>query len=174
MFQNSRFVRLGAVLSFIVLSVTVFAPVASAQTNSPEQSPGAQVPATTGQSAGESAGSNEIKSSPQGPYSGDFWTRSTLTGDWGGFRNELAAKGVTIDMSLTQVGQGVVDGGKDDAWKYGGRGDLTINLDTQKLGLWPGGFFTVEVEGNFTKSVNGKTGALMPVNTNQLYPNADR
>jgi hypothetical protein len=147
MFQNSRFVRLSAVLSFIVLSVTVFAPVASAQTNSPEQSQGTQVPATAGQSAGESAGSNEVKSSLQRPYSGDFWTRSTLTGDWFGVRNELAAKGISFDMSLTQVGQGVVDGGKDKGWKYSGRGDLTFNLDTQKLGLWPGGFLTVEVEG---------------------------
>ena len=30
-------------------------------------------------------------------YSGDLLNRSTLTGDWGGARNELAAKGVTID-----------------------------------------------------------------------------
>jgi len=89
------------------------------------------------------------------PYSGDIWHRSTLTGDWFGVRNDLAAKGITFDMSLTQVYQGIVSGGKDEAWKYGGRGDLRFNLDTQKLGLWPGGFFTVEVEGNFTNSVNG-------------------
>jgi porin len=104
------------------------------------------------------------------PYSGDIWHRSTLTGDWWGVRNDLAAKGITLDMSLTQIYQGIVDGGKDEDWEYGGRGDLTINVDTQKVGLWPGGFFTVEVEGNFTDSVNGKTGALMPVNTNQIFP----
>ncbi|MGH7795110.1 MAG: hypothetical protein ACREQ2_09455, partial [Candidatus Binatia bacterium] len=46
------------------------------------------------------------------PYSGDFWRRSTLSGDWGGLRNDLAAKGVTIDMSLTQAAQGIVHGGK--------------------------------------------------------------
>ncbi len=104
------------------------------------------------------------------PYSGDIWHRSTLTGDWLGVRNDLAAKGITFDMSLTQVYQGIVDGGKDEAWKYGGRGNFTLSVDTQKLGLWPGGFFTVEVEGNFTKSVNPLTGALMPVDSNQLYP----
>jgi porin len=108
--------------------------------------------------------------SPAAPYSGDLWNRSTLTGDWFGVRNDLAAKGITFDMSLTQVYQGIVSGGKDEAWKYGGRGDLTINVDTQKLGLWPGGFFRVEVEGNFTNSVNGLTGALNPVNTNQIFP----
>jgi len=104
------------------------------------------------------------------PYSGDLLGRSTLTGDWFGVRNDLAAKGITLDANLTQIYQGVVDGGKDDAWKYGGRGNLTFNVDTQKLGLWPGGFLTVEVEGNFTNSVNRLTGALMPVNNSQLYP----
>ena len=103
-------------------------------------------------------------------YSGDFLNRSTLTGDWGGARNELAAKGVTTDLSLTQVEQGVVGGGKNSTWEYGGRGNLTINGDTQKLGWWPGGFMTLEVEGNFSRSVNGNTGALMPVNSNQLFP----
>ncbi len=107
---------------------------------------------------------------PANPYSGDFWSRSTLTGDWGGVRNDLAKKGITFDVSLTQVYQGIVGGGKDELWKYGGRGDLTINVDTQKLGLWPGGFFTAEVEGNYNESVNNQTGALMPVNSNQIYP----
>jgi len=105
-------------------------------------------------------------------YAGDLWSRSTLTGDWGGFRNDLSKKGVTVDFNVTQVLQGVVGGGKETGWEYGGRGDLTINADTQKLGLWPGGFITVEVEGNWDKSVNGETGALMPVNTNQLFPMA--
>jgi porin len=104
------------------------------------------------------------------PYSGDLFSRSTLTGDWLGSRNDLAAKGLTFEANVTQIEQGVVSGGKNGAWEYGGRGDLTFLLDTQKLGLWPGGFFTVELEGNWSDSVNGKTGALMPVNTNQLFP----
>jgi porin len=70
----------------------------------------------------------------ENPYSGDIWTRSTLTGDWWGLRNDLAAKGVTLDMNITQVGQGVVNGGKSGQWQYGGRGDIILNLDSQKLG----------------------------------------
>jgi len=111
------------------------------------------------------------------PYSGDFRTRSTLSGDWWGLRNELAAKGVTIDMSLTQAAQGIVHGGKDTGWQYsGGRGDIIVNLDSQKLGLWPGGFLNLEAEGNFIpadnllKSINGRTGGLMFVNTSQINP----
>ena len=106
----------------------------------------------------------------RGNYSGDFRSRSTLTGDWGGVRNDLAKKGVTFDLTLTQIVQGVTDGGKETGWEYGGRGNLTLNADTQKLGLWPGGFFMVEVEGNFGNDVNLHTGASMPVNSNQLYP----
>ena len=107
---------------------------------------------------------------PDSTYSGDFWSRSTLTGDWGGVRNDLAQKGVTFDLSLTQIYQGIVDGGKKKLWEYGGRGDLNIHVDTGKLGLWPGGFLAVEVEGNFNTSVNGYTGALMPVNNSQMFP----
>jgi porin len=78
---------------------------------------------------------------PANPYSGGFWTRSTLSGDWGGLRNDLVVKGVTLDMSLTQSAQGIVHGGKDTDWQYGGgRGDIILNVDTQKLGLWPAGF----------------------------------
>ncbi|HET6513906.1 MAG TPA: carbohydrate porin [Thermodesulfovibrionales bacterium] len=103
-------------------------------------------------------------------YSGDLWSRSTLTGDWGGARNDLAKKGVTLDLNLTQIGQGNVSGGKSIGWEYGGRGNLTLNLDTQKMGLWPGGFLTVEAEGTFGNSINAKTGSLMAVNSNQIYP----
>jgi porin len=103
-------------------------------------------------------------------YSGDFWSRSTFTGDWGGTRNDWAKKGVTFDMSLTQTGMSVISGGKNQGWEYSGRGDLTLNIDTQKLGLWPGGSITVEVEGNYNQSINLDSGTMSPVNTNQIFP----
>jgi porin len=103
-------------------------------------------------------------------YSGDFWSRSTMTGDWGGIRNDLAKKGIAFDINLTQVAMGIISGGKDTGWEYGGRGNITLNIDTQKLGLWPGGFLMVEVEGNFGNDVNFDTGALMPINSSQFYP----
>ena len=161
------------VLGVILLAIVLLGPGAAptmAQTSTPAKGEEAQSPAGTAQSIEKPASTAEAKPSPQGPYSGDFFHRLTLTGDWFGVRNDLAAKGITFDMSLTQVYQGILGGGKDQDWKYGGRGDFTLNVDTQKLGLWPGGFLTVEVEGNYAKSVNGLTGALMPVNSNQLYP----
>lgn len=155
-------------LTFFLLGIGV-APT-MAQTSSQEQTKEGQAPAKAGQSAKESGSSTETKPASSGPYSGDIWHRSTLTGDWRGVRNDLAAKGITFDMSVTQVYQGILGGGKDETWRYSGRGDTTINVDTQKLGLWPGGFFTLEMEGNWANSVNEQTGALMPVNTNQTFP----
>lgn len=96
----------------------------------------------------------------------DVWSRPTLTG----IQPRLSPKGISIDASLTQVTQGVVGGGKSHDWEYGGRGDVMIDIDTQKLGLWPGGFFSLEVEGNYNESVNSNTGSLMAPNTNQLFP----
>lgn len=116
------------------------------------------------------------EASTSNPYSGELGFRSTLTGDWGGARNYLANKGVIFDLTLTQIFQGILGGGKSEGAEWGARGDLTITVDTQKLGLWPGGFLTLEFEGNVSTeppiadSVNGQTGALMPVNTNQLFP----
>jgi porin len=64
----------------------------------------------------------------------------------------------------------VVKGGKSGVWQYGGRGDMVLDLDSGKLGLWPGGFLNVEAEGNWASSVNGNTGAIASVNTNQIFP----
>jgi porin len=38
------------------------------------------------------------------------------------------------------------------------------------MGLWPGGFLTLQLEGNWSDAVNPNTGALMPANSSQLYP----
>ncbi|MBN1510090.1 MAG: carbohydrate porin [Sedimentisphaerales bacterium] len=111
---------------------------------------------------------------PPRDYSGDFWNRDTLTGDWGGGRNQLAEDGVTIDFGLTQTFQGVTGGGKTHTWRYQGSDDLVINLDMGKMGLWPGGFFKIHAENRFGTSVNSFTGALSPVNTDSLFPVPER
>ncbi len=119
-------------------------------------------------SQAQTAFAQEAAESP--PYSGGFLSRSSLTGDWNGGRDDLAAKGVTVDATLTQIGQSVVDGGKNDDWEYSGRFNLIERFDTQKMGLWPGGFLTLQLDGNWSDAVNPNTGALMPANSAQLYP----
>ena len=119
------------------------------------------------------AAAGSITARAQGPapdYSGNFLNRSTMTGDWGGMRNDLAKKGITFDFSLTQTEVGVVKGGLNNAAEYGGRGDFYMNLDTGKAGLWRGGFFMIEGEVNWGNGANPNVGALLPVNTNQVFP----
>ncbi|MHC4990609.1 MAG: hypothetical protein ACYTGC_06475, partial [Planctomycetota bacterium] len=47
-------------------------------------------------------------------------TRFLLTGDWNGERSKLAEAGLTFDVQWTQSAQGVVSGGRDTGWEYGG------------------------------------------------------
>jgi porin len=109
-------------------------------------------------------------------YSGDLWSRPSLTGDWGGLRNTLAKKGINLDVDLVQGVQGLNVGGSfrnQDSirYPYGGHAQYDLNVDTGKLGLWPGGFLHIMGESQFGSYLQGKeTGALLPPNAAALYP----
>ncbi len=102
-------------------------------------------------------------------WGGDFSTRPRLTGDWGGVRDELGAKGVVIDVDLTVTPMDVLSGGKSTGSETWGNVDYTLNVDTQKLGLWPGGFLDVSVDTSFGTALNN-AGTIAPVNTAFLIP----
>jgi porin len=106
---------------------------------------------------------------PAPDYRGDLWSRQRLTGDWGGVRTRLAEKGFTFDLDFSIL-QGVVSGGRDTTTRWGGASELVLNLDSQKLGLWPGGFFLARAESAFKHGVNANTGSVMPVNTRIVLP----
>lgn len=103
-------------------------------------------------------------------YGGDFLSRSELTGNWGGYRDQLRDKGVTLNVDLLQIGQGVVSGGTRHQWEYNGEALYNFNVDFGKLGLWPGGFLSIFAESQFGTSVNLNTGGLTAVNVAALFP----
>src|SRR5262245_44878805 len=103
-------------------------------------------------------------------WGGGFWDRPRLTGSWFGLRDELGKKGVVLDVDLLQIPQGVITGGTDEIAKYGGLAEYTLNVDTQKLGLWPGGFFNIKAMTNFGESVDKASGSLVPVNITAILP----
>jgi porin len=107
-------------------------------------------------------------------WGGDFWSRPRLTGDWWGLRDELGKKGVVFDADILLSPQGVMSGGKDTGWDFWGNADYTLNIDTGKLGLWPGGFLKVYGDSSFGDSVQPRTSAIVPVNTWLLLPRADQ
>src|SRR6185503_7782432 len=86
-------------------------------------------------------------------WGGDFWDRPRLTGSWWGLRDDLGKKGVVLDVDALLSPQGVLSGGKDTGWEFWGNADYTLNIDTGKLGLWPGGFFKFEGVTSFGDSL---------------------
>ncbi len=93
-----------------------------------------------------------------------------LTGDWWGERTKLADKGITIDIDSVQSYQGVLDGGTNQSWKYGGSMFYRFKFDFQKMGLWEGAFVDVIAEHQFGEFVNEDTGAILGVNNDGLFP----
>src|SRR2546423_2854445 len=74
-------------------------------------------------------------------WGGDLLSRPRLTGDWGGLRDDLSKKGVVLDVDLLMTPQVNMSGGRKTGANFWGNLDYTLNLDTQKMGFWPGGFF---------------------------------
>jgi porin len=103
------------------------------------------------------------------PASG-WLERDTLTGDWGGVRPWLKEHGITLKPRLTQFYQGMTKGDGDHGFEYGGKADLLLNADLDKLGFWKGLSLTVHAEYNFGESVNQRGGTIMPVNTALMFP----
>ena len=98
-------------------------------------------------------------------YAGDLWTRPRLTGDWFGFREELAKKGVVLNVDTLLTPQGVASGGRDTGIEFWGDAEYNLGVDTGKLGLWPGGFLNVLGISTYGNSIQDDSGAILPVNT---------
>jgi len=102
---------------------------------------------------------------PVPDFTSDIWTRAKLTGDWFGLRSMMARNGVQLDMDNVHTFQNVTSGGIDTTGRYLGNAEIVLKLDSQKMGLWPGGYLLVRGEAAFGTGVNLATGALLPVNT---------
>jgi len=110
---------------------------------------------------------------PVSDYTGDFWNRATLFGDFDGSRTRLYNQGVTLDAQITQVYQGVTSGGSakgNGNGQYNGLFEANLTLDTAKLGWWSGGLFTFTAESSWGDPLNKQPGTLSVVNATALWP----
>lgn len=107
---------------------------------------------------------------PASPWQGDLHTRSQLTGDWFGRRDDLASQGVTLFGDITQYYQGVASGGREQTFRYGGRGDYLIDFDFKKMGLWDGGRLDLRAETKIGQDTNRIDGSLAPSNFAMALP----
>jgi porin len=106
-------------------------------------------------------------------YAGDLWSRPRLTGTWGGLRDRLAERGITLDVDLLQILQGLGTGGRSTGVDYGGSAHYSLSVDTEKVGLWRGGFFNVYAMTGYGNNVDQRVGAIVPVNYNGVLPEPD-
>ena len=103
-------------------------------------------------------------------YSGDLWTRSHLTGDWGGVRQDWANNGVTMELDWYQVYQDIIDGGISEGSESSTNLDYRLNLDLMRMGIVPGAMVTIRAQSRFGDTVNGASGLLLPVNMYSTFP----
>jgi len=103
-------------------------------------------------------------------WGGDLASRPRLTGNWGGPRDEMAKKGVVLDLDLYWMPQWVTSGGKDSCSGGWGNAIATLSVDTQKAGLWPGGFFKVQTVTSFGHNVMRDAGTVVPANLAWILP----
>jgi len=105
-------------------------------------------------------------------FSGDMAARSRLAGDWGGLRDSLASKGITLDVDLLATPMAVVSGGRGSGADTWSNIDYTLNIDTEKLGLWKGGVIHVSADTGLG-SMNSKAGSIIVLNAATLIPGPD-
>src|SRR5262245_4529244 len=160
----------GSLFLSLTLTASSFVPAAQPTVTTPDAEPVAEA---------------EAAAEPETPtYGGTLGERPKLTGDWGGVREDWARHGFTLDLDLTYTFQGVVAGGakgplfdafsKEDSTGHTFSGLLGLALDTEKAGLWKGGFFDLALEGRVGRSVVERAGSLSAVNNDALFPDVVR
>src|SRR5262249_36259919 len=87
-----------------------------------------------------------------GTVGGNFWHRTQLIGDPNCKRTDLTHRGVFIDLYSTTVYERVTSGGLKTGNSYFQNTQLSLNLDTARAGLWPGGLFHFTVQSRYGSS----------------------
>ncbi|MCZ6780031.1 MAG: carbohydrate porin, partial [Nitrospirae bacterium] len=83
---------------------------------------------------------------------------------------ELGKKGVVLNVDALLMPQSVASGGKDTGTEFWGNATYTLQVDSGKLGLWPGGFLKVQGETTFGNSLLEEVGSILGANVTWLWP----
>ncbi len=161
-------------IAFVLVSLIASHPIFAQQEpgDTVEDSTSAMVmPEAAG---GPRDGPEAEQAPPANPYAGDLLSRARMTGDWWGARSDLANHGLTFDFFATQFYQGLASGGREQAFRYGGKLDYLFGLDAGKLGVLPGFFMNLHAETRFGTDVNNIDGLIAPSNLPMSFPDAHR
>ncbi|MDO9239924.1 MAG: hypothetical protein Q7U30_07910, partial [Methylicorpusculum sp.] len=75
-----------------------------------------------------------------------------------------------MDANMTLLPGGIATGGSETDAEFWGNVDYALHLDTDKMGLWPGGFFKFQGVSSFGNTLQSQSGAFIPTNVASLYP----
>ncbi|MHC4618264.1 MAG: carbohydrate porin [Planctomycetota bacterium] len=126
----------------------------------------------TGLYASQLQAAPEDSTTPAKNYSGDFYTRPNLLGDWGGKRNELAEKGITFETWVTQAFMGNARGGLStkNAFRYSGSADYIMEIDLDRMQLAHDARVVLRGETKWGNGIDTKVDAVGPVNLDAFIP----
>jgi len=108
---------------------------------------------------------------PAPPPEPGWWDGEHLTGEWGGVREWLAKHGVVIDF--VYAGEVFMNAAASDPGQngdYTGHFDLAVTVDTEALGLWPGGRFYVLGQNNHGVGINAYIGSATEISNIESRP----
>ncbi len=129
--------------------------------------------ATTSPSPQEPANSAAPASKPAPATDSDFFTRETMTGDWGGTRSRWKEKGIDLEFKLSNFVQGIASGGLSDDTEYTGKFEMVWKFDLGKVAGWKYWSSEIKTEFRFSGPLLSGTGGINPVNTAAISPAAD-
>jgi porin len=132
----------------------------------PDSAPAAGIPAS---GPAPSATQPAIPDKPSEPFLG-ILHNERLTGDWGGFRKDLEARGITLNVALNTIYQQNAHGGLDthNAHRITGTADYELTLDTGAAGLWKSGQLYVLAESGWNDAIDDRVGDLFGVNADAM------
>jgi porin len=100
------------------------------------------------------------------PAAADDWAAPIV-----GVQKSLADSGVSIGGGVTGFAQGMAFGDGIYGIPVGGKADLTVGLDGDKLGLWSGFSVFAHFEQDFGQNANFQgDGSIIPLNTALAFP----
>jgi len=107
---------------------------------------------------------------PPGPQS--IWEQQTLTGDWGGARSALQARGLDFTIAYVAEAFDVLSGGLFERPSYEGRAEFSLDADLEKLVGWRGALFHVTVFDihNSGYNVADRVGSISDPSNIDAYP----
>lgn len=159
-------------ITFLFTLLLVIGLKTFGQDLSQSPAPTARETVAADEKGGRKKGPQDAAAPPAPSPEPDFVNREEMTGDWGGARPRLKAKGVELEFKLTQFVQGVTSGGVRHDDEYNGKFQTIAKFDLGKLAGWKFWYAEFRTETRFGGPLLGGTGTINPANTAMMIPAA--